>query len=191
MGLFRLGWWCGGLGIVRRKKLTVRYSMESSICYIIRSGVVMARPRPAGSVNHKNSFTDRHIKKPTGRSRQIHRLSLGREIMSSTSSQRAVYARIRNNPRFTELVAKRQGFATVLSIIVLTIFYGFFMVVAFNPKLIGQRLSESSYVTVGIAAELFMFVFFWLLTAFYVKRANGEFDAMTTDIIRDAAKEVK
>ncbi len=71
------------------------------------------------------------------------------------------------------------------------VFYGFFMVVAFNPKLIGQRLSESSYVTVGIAAELFMFVFFWLLTAFYVKRANGEFDAMTTDIIRDAAKEVK
>lgn len=111
--------------------------------------------------------------------------------MSSTSSQRAVYARIRNNPRFTELVAKRQGFASVLSIIVLTIFYGFFMVVAFNPKLIGQRLSESSYVTVGIAAELFMFIFFWLLTAYYVKRANGEFDDMTTEIIRDAAKEVK
>ena len=111
--------------------------------------------------------------------------------MSSTSSQIAVYARIRRNPRFTELVAKRQGFATLLSVIVLVIFYGFFMVVAFNPGVIGKRLSEGSYLTVGIAAELFMFIFFLLLTAYYVKRANGEFDAITTEIIRDASKEVK
>ena len=73
--------------------------------------------------------------------------------MSTNASQNAVYARIRKNPRFAELVSKRQGFATLLSVIVLTIFYGFFMVVAFNPNLIGQRLSEGSYVTVGIAAE--------------------------------------
>ncbi|GEC96408.1 MAG: hypothetical protein RLZZ220_2098 [Pseudomonadota bacterium] len=111
--------------------------------------------------------------------------------MSSTSNQSAVYARIRKNPRFTELVSKRQGFATLLSVIVLTIFYGFFMVVAFNPNLIGQRLSEGSYVTVGIAAELFMFIFFWVLTAVYVKRANGEFDAITEEVVRDAAKGVK
>lgn len=111
--------------------------------------------------------------------------------MSTNASQNAVYARIRKNPRFAELVSKRQGFATLLSMIVLTIFYGFFMVVAFNPNLIGQRLSEGSYVTVGIAAELFMFIFFWVLTAVYVKRANGEFDAITTEIIRDASKEVK
>ena len=91
--------------------------------------------------------------------------------MSSSSSQIAVYARIRRNPRFTELVAKRQGFATLLSVIVLVIFYGFFMVVAFNPGVIGKRLSEGSYLTVGIAAELF--------------------DAITTEIIRDASKEVK
>ena len=68
-------------------------------------------------------------------------------------------------------MSKRQGFAT-LSVIVLTIFYGFFMVVAFNPHLIGQRLSEGSYVTVGIAAELFMFIFFWLLTAVYACEAR-------------------
>ncbi|HQA08847.1 DUF485 domain-containing protein [Zoogloea sp.] len=111
--------------------------------------------------------------------------------MSSTTSQSAVYARIRRNPRFAELVSKRQGFATLLSVIVLTIFYGFFMVVAFTPNVIGQRLSEGSYLTVGIAAELFMFIFFWLLTAFYVKRANGEFDEITAEIIRDASKEVK
>ena len=86
-----------------------------------------------------------------------------------------------------ELVAKRQGFATLLSVIVLTIFYGFFMVVA-STEVIGQRLSEGSYLTVGIAAELFMFIFFWVLTAVYVKRANGEFDEITEEVVRDARR---
>ncbi len=34
--------------------------------------------------------------------------------------------------KFAELVSKRQGFATILSVIVLTIFYGFFMVKAID-----------------------------------------------------------
>lgn len=111
--------------------------------------------------------------------------------MSSSSSQSAIYARIRRNPRFAELVAKRSSFATMLSVIVLVIFYGFFLVVAFKPQLIGQRLSEGSFVTVGVAVELFMFIFFWILTAVYVKRANTEFDAITEEVVREASKEVK
>lgn len=103
-------------------------------------------------------------KEPTGSSRHIHSV-LRRKHVQYFKPKCGPYARIRKNPRFTELVSKRQGFATLLSVIVLTIFYGFFMVVAFNPNLIGQRLSEGSYVTVGIAAELFMFIFFWVLTA--------------------------
>jgi cation/acetate symporter len=45
--------------------------------------------------------------------------------------------------------------------------------------------------TVGVAVELFLFIFFWGTTAFYVRRANSEFDAMTQDLIRDAWKENK
>ena len=36
-----------------------------------------------------------------------------------------------------------------------------------------------------------MFIFFWLLTALYVKKANGEFDELTQDLIKDAWKENK
>ena len=45
--------------------------------------------------------------------------------------------------------------------------------------------------TVGVAVELFMFIFFWVLTAVYVKRANGEFDALTQEIVKEAWKENK
>ena len=103
----------------------------------------------------------------------------------------AMYERMRANPKFQDLVARRGRFAWTLAFIVLSMFYGFVMVVAFNPQSLGQPVSEGSRLTVGVAVELFMFIFFWALTAVYVKRANGEFDALTQEIVKEAWKENK
>jgi len=103
----------------------------------------------------------------------------------------AMYERMRANPKFQELVSKRTRFATILAAIVLSMFYGFVMVVAFSPASLGQPVSEGSMLTVGVAVELFMFIFFWVLTAVYVKRANTEFDALTQEIVKEAWKENK
>ncbi len=100
----------------------------------------------------------------------------------------AMYERMRANPKFRELVATRGRFAWTLAAIVLTMFYGFVMMVAFFPAALGQPVAEGSMLTVGVAAELFMFVFFWVLTAFYVRRANGEFDVLTQEIVKEAWK---
>jgi len=102
-----------------------------------------------------------------------------------------MYERMRENPKFRELVAKRGRFAWTLAAIVLTMFYGFVMVVAFAPESLGQPIAEGSRWTVGLVAELFMFIFFWVLTAVYVRKANTEFDALSQEIVRDAWKENK
>lgn len=102
-----------------------------------------------------------------------------------------MYERMRANPKFQDLVARRGRFAWTLAVIVLTMFYGFVMVVAFNPTALGQPVSEGSMLTVGVAVEFFMFVFFWVTTAIYVKRANTEFDALTQEIVKEAWKENK
>lgn len=103
----------------------------------------------------------------------------------------AMYERMRANPKFQELVARRSRFAWTLAMMVLVLFYGFVMVVAFNPTSLGQPISEGSRLTVGVALELCMFIFFWVLTAVYVKRANTEFDALTQEIVKEAWKENK
>lgn len=103
----------------------------------------------------------------------------------------AMYERMRANPKFQDLVSRRGRFAWILAFIVLTMFYGFVMVVAFNPAALGQPVSEGSMLTVGVTVEFFMFVFFWVLTAVYVKRANTEFDALTQEIVKEAWKENK
>jgi uncharacterized membrane protein (DUF485 family) len=98
----------------------------------------------------------------------------------------AMYERMRSNPKFHQLVTTRGRFAWTLAITVLSIFYGFVMLVAFQPALLGQPVREGSALTVGVALGLFMFGFFWLLTAAYVRRANGEFDALTEQIVKEA-----
>lgn len=103
----------------------------------------------------------------------------------------AMYERMRANPKFQDLVSRRGRFAWILAFIVLTMFYGFVMVVAFNPASLGQPVSEGSMLTVGVTVEFFMFIFFWVLTAVYVKRANTEFDALTQEIVKEAWKENK
>ena len=103
----------------------------------------------------------------------------------------AMYERMRANPKFQELVARRGRFAWTLAFIVLSMFYGFVMVGAFSPASLGQPISEGSFVTVGVVVELFMFIFFWSLTAVYVRRANTEFDALTQEIVKEAWKENK
>jgi uncharacterized membrane protein (DUF485 family) len=102
-----------------------------------------------------------------------------------------MYEHMRTNPKFQKLVAKRGRFAWTLAFVVLAMFYGFVLVVAFKPALLGRPIAAGSMVTIGVAVELFMFIFFWVLTAYYVVRANGEFDELTQDLIKDAWKENK
>jgi len=95
--------------------------------------------------------------------------------------------RIKKNPKFQQLVKKRSAYAWMLSLAVLVLFYGFILLVAFNPALMSLRLGgEASFITLGPVVILSMFVLFWVLTGLYVKRANGEFDALTRVLIKEA-----
>ena len=98
------------------------------------------------------------------------------------------YEKMRNNPKFHQLVKKRSRFAWTLSLITLVAFYGFVMLVAFQPATIGEPLSAGSKYTFGLVVELAMFIGFWLMTWAYVRRANGEFDALTQEIVREATR---
>ena len=99
-----------------------------------------------------------------------------------------VYRRIRNNPRYQEEMAKRGRFSWTLAAIVLVIFYGFILVVAFAPGLLAIPLSEGSKTTIGVPIGVGIITLFWLLTGYYVRRANKEFDATDVEFIEEAGK---
>ncbi len=102
-----------------------------------------------------------------------------------------MFESMRVNPKFQELVEKRGRFAWTLAAIVLVCFYGFVLMVAYQPVMLGKPLTEGGMLTVGVAIELFLFIFFWFLSFVYVRRANGEFDRLTQEIVKQALKDNK
>jgi uncharacterized membrane protein (DUF485 family) len=99
-----------------------------------------------------------------------------------------VYERIRSNPKFAELVTKRTRFALCLSILVLVIFYGFILVVAFAPTLLAKPLWNGATTTVAVPIGAGIIWFFWLLIGCYIYRANRDFDGINADIVKEAMK---
>ena len=98
----------------------------------------------------------------------------------------AVYERIRNNPKFDELVSKRSRFAWTLTAIVLGIYFTFIMVVAFNPKLLATPIFAGWTASIAWPIGVGMILLFWLMTGLYVRRANSEFDDINAEIIKGA-----
>lgn len=99
-----------------------------------------------------------------------------------------LYEHIKRDPRYADLVRQRGRFATTLALLVIAAFFGFVLLVAFAPQTMAIRMFEGSHLTVGIALGFAQFVFFCALTWVYVRRANGEFDALNEQIIQDALK---
>jgi uncharacterized membrane protein (DUF485 family) len=89
---------------------------------------------------------------------------------------------IKSNPKYHELLTKRKSFAWTLAAVMLVIYYGFILIVAFNKEYLGQPLSAGSITTVGIPIGLGVIISAFVLTGIYVRRANSEFDRMTREI---------
>lgn len=92
--------------------------------------------------------------------------------------------RIKNNPKFQELVQKRESFAWKLSIAMLIVYYTFILIIAFSPETFAIKVS--GVITLGIPIGIFVILFAFVVTGIYVKRANTEFDALSRDIQEDA-----
>ena len=99
-----------------------------------------------------------------------------------------IYENIKRDPRYAQLVQQRGRFANTLALTVIGVFFSFVLLVAFMPSFIAQRIWDDSNITIGIALGLFQFVFFCLMTWVYVRRANGEFDTLSEQIVQDAVR---
>lgn len=97
-----------------------------------------------------------------------------------------IVARIRSNPQFSELLAKRGRLGWILSGIMLAIYFAFILTIAFAPQSLAVPLSAGSVVTVGIPVGIVIIVSAFVLTGIYVHKANTEFDRLTNAIKRDA-----
>ena len=95
--------------------------------------------------------------------------------------------RIASHPQYLELKAKRSRFGWWLTAAMMVVYYGFILLVAFNKEFLSQRLG-AGVMTVGIPVGFGVIVFTVVITAIYVKRANGEYDDLADAVAKAVLK---
>ena len=92
--------------------------------------------------------------------------------------------RIRSNPNYQRLVSTRSTYGWVLAGMMMVVYYGYILLVAFGKTLLSIRIGDG-VMTWGIPIGLFVIVFTVAITGIYVWRANREFDELTAQIRKE------
>ena len=96
-----------------------------------------------------------------------------------------VLIRVQQNPKFAELVHKKTTFGWTLSIVMLVIYYGFILILAFAPKSLGATIG-GGVTTLGMPVGVLIILSAFVLTGIYVRRANTEFDQLNQEIVEES-----
>ncbi|WP_310449338.1 DUF485 domain-containing protein [Sulfuritalea sp.] len=99
-----------------------------------------------------------------------------------------IVERIQKNPKFLKMVSIRNNYSIIMSILMMVVYFGYILLIAFNKPFLATKVSEGAVMSVGIPLGLGVLVFTIIITAIYVRRANTEFDAMKDDIVKEASK---
>jgi uncharacterized membrane protein (DUF485 family) len=95
--------------------------------------------------------------------------------------------RVVDQPKYQELKARRTRLGWALTFMMLIVYYGFVLLVAFNKPFLSQRIGNG-VMTFGIPIGLGVIVFTILITAYYVNRANAEFDGLSDAVAKEALR---
>ena len=87
-------------------------------------------------------------------------------------------ARVNASPTYQKLVKTRSSYGWVLTALMMIVYYGFTLLVAFGKGFMSQRIGDS-VMTYALPIGLFVLLFTIVITGIYVRRANTEFDDLT------------
>lgn len=89
--------------------------------------------------------------------------------------------KIKALPAYQELVSERRKLAGMLSVIMMSAYFGFILLVAFVPEFF-KTVIWGETVTIGFPIGVGIILLAFLLTGIYVRRANQHFDVLTEQI---------
>ena len=85
-----------------------------------------------------------------------------------------------NSESFKNLVSKRLKFSLTLTIIMLIVYFGFILVIAFYKELLAVKIGE--HLTLGLPIGVGIILFAWLLTGVYIRWANKTYDKSVREL---------
>ena len=95
--------------------------------------------------------------------------------------------RVTSNPKYQELKSKRSTIGWWLTLSMMVVYYGFILLVAYDKEFLATKIG-SGVTTYGMPLGVGVLVFTIVITIIYVRRANGEFDDLTQEVVKGALK---
>lgn len=93
--------------------------------------------------------------------------------------------RIADDPRYRRLTETRSRFGWLLSGIMLTAYFGFVLLIAFDKAFLAQPIVAGGVTSIGILIGFAIILLAILLTGLYVARANRDYDAALAALVAD------
>jgi uncharacterized membrane protein (DUF485 family) len=99
-----------------------------------------------------------------------------------------IASNIQKNPKYLELVHRRNTLGWTLSAIVCVLYFGFTLMIAYAPDFLTTPITADSVIPVGMLIGVGIIVASCVLTGVYVYMANKTFDPIIEEIVREASK---
>ncbi len=96
-----------------------------------------------------------------------------------------IAARVEANPKYHRLLTLRRNFSILMTILVMLVYYGYILLIAFDRELLASKIGEGMTTSLGIPMGLGVILITIVLTNIYVRRANREFDVLNKEIIAE------
>jgi uncharacterized membrane protein (DUF485 family) len=96
--------------------------------------------------------------------------------MARTSDQKIDWEAAAESPEFKELARKRRSFVIPATVFFLAWYFGFIILAGYAQDFMGEKVIKD--VTVGYLFALSQFVMVWVLAAWYLRKADRDFDPL-------------
>jgi uncharacterized membrane protein (DUF485 family) len=93
--------------------------------------------------------------------------------------------RVTGDPVYAELNRRRSKLAWLLTTIMMLVYYGFILLIAFSPATLKQRVGAGA-TTLGLPLGVIVILVAIALTGIYVHKANTEFDRLNEQLKKHA-----
>ncbi len=109
--------------------------------------------------------------------------------MARTSDQKIDWEAVAESPEFKELARKRRSFVVPATVFFLAWYFGFIILAGYAQDFMGEKVIKD--VTVGYLFALSQFVMVWVLAAWYLRKADRDFDPLAAKAAERALEKRK
>jgi uncharacterized membrane protein (DUF485 family) len=112
-------------------------------------------------------------------------LQLRMVLLKGATPMSSMLHDLKETTEYQDLIRKRSKSKWSLAFLMLAVYYGFILIIAFAPDFFAQKVGLE-HTSLGIVVGLGVILFSFIITGIYVNKANNEFEPLTEKLHKKA-----